>query len=577
MQSPDLAKARALMQSGNLAGAIEAAQRAVRRSSADIDACTTLGVLLMESGKTDQGLFYLERAAATAPARGDLLHNLGLAYTRAGRPRDAAGAFQRAVSLNQPYTPSIANLMLSLGTLGKHGEALALGRDWLVRSPDLHLVRANVARILLQRGQAAEAVSTLRDGLALAPGHLDLHQSLLNAQEYTDSLTAADRAAHARALGRLFPPAPAPRAAGLDRDLVVGFISPDLRDHSVAYFFESILTQPQPGMKYLCYSTSPAADHVTARLRAAAHGWCAAAAMPDEALAARIRADRIDVLVDLAGHTAGGRAALFARRAAPVQVSYLGWAATTGLPAMDYRIVDVHTDPAGSEHFCTEQLIRLDPCFLCYHPPTTPDPHGPPRDGPVRFGSFNALSKVSPGVLDAWSQILQRTPGSTLSLKAAAINDGESAARLTGEFSSRGIDPARLVLMPWANTLGEHLSRYLEIDIALDTFPYNGTTTTCESLWMGVPVVSLAGESHAGRVGVSLLHAAGTPDLIAPDRPAYVDLACRLASDCGQRASLHAGLRDRMKTGPLCDAASFGRTFAAAIRRAWRGLSPSPT
>jgi predicted O-linked N-acetylglucosamine transferase (SPINDLY family) len=397
---------------------------------------------------------------------------------------------------------------------------------------------------------------------------VDLLQTLVVAQEYTDSVTPEGRMAATKALARVLAPAapPRPRPDHPDRPLRVAYLSPDFREHSVAYFFESVLAQRDDRIRHACYALAPGADALTARLRAAADEWCDAAGLTDESLAARLRADRTDILVDLAGFTAGGRPGLLARRIAPVQINYLGWAATTGLPTMDWRLVDSHTDPAGAEAFATERLFRLDPCFLCYRPPEQA-PLPAPREGPVCFGSFNALAKVSPGVIAAWSELLGRVPGSRLLLKAGALSDPATAALTRGAFERAGVEPSRLEVLPWASGVAAHLQEYRRVDIALDPFPYNGTTTTCEALWMGVPAVTLVGRSHAGRVGVSLLSNTGLPDLIARDPSEYVSIAAALAADPARRAALRSGLREHMK--PLCDAPAFARRLAGALREIW--------
>jgi predicted O-linked N-acetylglucosamine transferase (SPINDLY family) len=569
----ELARARALMQSGQVAQAIEVAQRAVRKNSNDVRASTTLGILLIEAGRHDQGLFHLRRAATGG--QGEALHNLGLALARMNQEQEAAAVFERAVAAQ--HTPSIANLMMAYSGLRRYDDAARLGRDWMARRPDLPKVRAATARTLLQQGLADQAVAILREGLRAAPADVDLNQTLVVTQEYAGTVTPQERLAAAVALARVISP-PQPgiilNAPDPERAIRVVFLSPDFRDHSVAYFFESVLAAKDERVRYACCSLSPVADAVTARIKAAADEWIDAAGMPDPALAARLHSGGTDILVDLAGFTAGGRPGLISRRIAPVQVSYLGWAATTGLPTMDRRIVDSQTDPPGAESLATERLMRLDPCFLCYRPPEAAPPVAP-REGPIHFGSFNALAKVSPAAIEAWSSILAAVPGSRLVLKAAALSDPATVALTRAAFERRGVEASRLEVLPWAGGIREHLEQYHGIDISLDTFPYNGTTTTCESLWMGVPVVTLAGASHAGRVGASLLGAAGMRDLIAGDAGEYERIAVSLASDHDRLTALRAGLRDKLRTSPLCDASAFARRFGAALRDLWRARCAS--
>ncbi len=294
----------------------------------------------------------------------------------------------------------------------------------------------------------------------------------------------------------------------------------------------------------------------------AIHGW------RDHEVAERVRRDGIDILVDLAGHTANNRLGVFAQRAAPVQISYLGYPDTTGLPTIDYRLTDAVADPDGADAGYAERLYRLPDGFLCYEPPADA-PAVTARPGALRgtitFASFNNLAKVNDAVVDAWARILAGVPGSRLLLKNRALGDAGVRERCAGMFAARGIGPERLEMTGWTADQHSHLALYGEVDIALDTFPYNGTTTSCEALWMGVPVVTLAGDHHVGRVGRSLLGRIGLEALCAADPADYVDLAIRLAARPDKLDALRANLRPLMRVR-LCDALAFTRTLEAAYR-----------
>jgi len=309
------------------------------------------------------------------------------------------------------------------------------------------------------------------------------------------------------------------------------------------------------------------------RLKSLVEHWHDISAIDDASLAEQIREDGIDILVDLAGHTAGGRLQTFARKPAPVQVAWLGYPCTTGLAAMDYRITDAYADPAGvSEAHYSETLFRLPDTFDCY---------GPPRDAPevgylpaiaqghVTFGSFNNLAKLSAEVRALWARLLLAVPGSRLLLKSVPLADAAARQRLIGDFAAHGVGEERLILAAAEATHFSHLKRYHEVDIGLDPFPYNGVTTSFEAMWMGVPVVTLAGSGFISRMGVTMLTNLGMTELIADTPQGYVETAARLAGDIDRLAALRAGLRDRMAKSPLTDARRFTLNLESAYRQMW--------
>ena len=359
------------------------------------------------------------------------------------------------------------------------------------------------------------------------------------------------------------------------RRLRLGYVSPDFVHHAVSYFFEPVLTARDPAaFEVFCYSDAPVADAVTQRLRAASDGWRDIAGLSDERVAELVRADRIDILVDLAGHTARNRLLVFARKPAPVQVTWLGYPNTTGLAAIDFRLTEAVSDPLGlTEAWHSEELVRLPGTFSCYAPP----PESPPVNalpalaaGQVTFGCFNNLAKVTPPALALWARVLREVAGSRLFLKSPGLADLETVARLREEFALHGIPADRLEFSGAELSVAAHLSLYHRVDVALDTFPYNGTTTTCEALWMGVPVVTLAGATHVSRVGASLLTHLGAPEWIGDAPEAYVARCRGLAADLPRLAVLRSGLRERMRGSPLCDAAGFTRGLEDALRAIWR-------
>lgn len=357
--------------------------------------------------------------------------------------------------------------------------------------------------------------------------------------------------------------------------LKVGYVSPDFMRSPVASFIEPVLAAHDRGeFELVCYSNSGQEDEVTGRLRGSCDVWRDISQIRDQEAADRIRVDGIDILVDLAGHTAGGRLLLFARKPAPVQVTWLGYPDTTGLDSMDYRLTDAIADPEGAtERFHTEELVRLPGGFLCYSPaPESPEVADAPqlKSGHVTFGSFTELAKVTPDLVALWSEILRALPGARLTLEAAGLSADSACRDLRQQFGDRGIRPERVDLRPPEFSAVGPLARYHEIDIGLDTFPFNGVTTTCEALWMGVPVVTLAGTTHVARTGASIVSRVGLPELVATTPAQYVEIAQHLAADQEKRRALRAGLRARMRASPLLDAPRFARGLEAAYREMWK-------
>jgi predicted O-linked N-acetylglucosamine transferase (SPINDLY family) len=339
----------------------------------------------------------------------------------------------------------------------------------------------------------------------------------------------------------------------------------------VSFFMAGILwTHERSAFEIFCYSTTHAPDRRTENFRQLAEHFVDLSSCSDAEAAQRIEADQIDILVDLGGHTSGNRLGIFALRPAPVQVSYLGYPATTGCSFIDYRLIDALTDPEGSEAFSTERLIRLPAPFLLYNPHSTfPGSTPPPAlaNGFITFGSFNFSSKITENTLDLWSRVLTEVPGSRMFIKARAFSQAAVCERFREQFSQRGIDPARLTFSGPIEGAQGHLAAYGKVDIALDTFPYNGTTTTCEALWMGVPVVSLVGDLHAARVGYSILTAVGLGGMAAPSPDNYVALAAAFSQDIHQLAVFRGQLQKAVAQSPLCDRFRLTRGLEDAYRK----------
>ena len=559
--------------------AIALMQRAIAIDARTAEYHSNLGAILTARGRFDEAVAACGQAVSLRPDLPEAHYNLGNALRDARRLDEAAAAYERALSLRFGYAQAHNNLANVHKALGRIDEAIAGYRRAIMLEPGYAHACCNLAGALKDIGEVDEALALERRALETAPARPEIHSNLILGLHYPahiDPRTIVEECRrfderHALPLRASITPHANERADC--RPLRIGFVSPDLRTHPVASFLLPILeARDRAGVRLTCFTTNVEADEVTDRLRAHCDDWVTLFGLSDDAAAARVRDDRIDILFDLSLHTAGNRLLLFARKPAPIQVTYLGLTGTTGLSTMDYRLTDRWLDPPGSESFSTERPLRLAESAWCYAPPPrSPDVVEPPaiRAGYVTFGCFNNLAKVTPPALDAWAAILNRVPGSRLVLKGAGFRSPRAVERFGRAFGERGIDASRVDLLP-SEPLLAHLARYGTIDIALDTFPYNGLTTTCEALWMGVPVITLEGRHPLARVGVSLLTNAGLADLLAPGVDAYVERAVHLAADRARRVELRAGLRDRMRRSALMDAPRFARAFEAACRDIWR-------
>ena len=468
--------------------------------------------------------------------------------------------------------------------------ALLRRRDFARTAKVLRKIRnagaqaGNVANLtgtmLAQQARIGEALAAMRPIKSLAPGSATLQMSRLMYLNYDPGLSRADLFQEHRSFGTAFAGTVAPVSQHLDRirdpgrRLRIGYLSPDFRTHSVAYFIAPVFEAfDRERFDVVAYAHVLKPDGVTEHLRSLASEWRDVTPLDDAELARRIRDDRIDILVDLAGFTKDSRLLACTGRPAPIQIGYLGYPNTTGLPQIDYRITDHVADPDDADDLHSETLIRLPRCFLAFAVPNHAPEIGPPpalRNGYVTFGSFNNLAKVNHEVVALWAEVLRAVAGSRLLLKASGTGDPATQESLRGAFGAAGVDPDRIAFAGYAATAAEHLAAYGEVDVALDTVPYNGTTTTCEALWMGVPVITLAGDRHAGRVGASLLGAIGFQAGIASTPDDYVLTARLLASQPELLAAVRRNLRADMARSPLCDHAGHGRALEEAYRAVWQ-------
>jgi predicted O-linked N-acetylglucosamine transferase (SPINDLY family) len=519
-----------------------------------------------------------QQILSVAPDQPDALHLLGVSLIRLHRPEEALERIQKAIAIDANRAAFHSNLGVVLSDLNRNAEAIAAYQKALQLNPQYAEALYNMANSLRQIGEVEQAIQRYREALAIRPDP-DTHDNLLYAMHLPAVNPAEIWREHQR-WNELYAQPLAGEIQRLandrnpDRRLRLGYVSPDFHQHSVAFFIEPLWAHHDAKqIEIFAYNDSPKNDAMTQRLEKLAHHWRNVRLRGHAELAQQIRDDRIDILVDLAGHTAANRLLVFARKPAPIQISYCGYPDTTGLRAMDYRITDAQADPPGlTEALHSEKLIRLPRTFLCYRPVAdTPAPGASRRTGErIIFGSFNSLAKISLPTIALWAEILKKVPGSGLVIKNHGLADPTAREILPRRFAECGIAADRLELVVAISLHNEHLAFYDRIDIALDTFPYNGTATTCEALWMGVPVLTLGGPTHESRVGASLLHNLRLDAWIAGDTKEYVQLAAKYAADRSGLARLHADLRGRMSRSALMNESQFARDMEAACRHVWR-------
>jgi protein O-GlcNAc transferase len=537
-----------------------------------------LGRIAYLLGRFKIAALFLSKAAVQRPEEAAIHSSLGVALSAAGLKDQAIASFRRALEINPGLAKAYTGLGLTFMDKGLREDAITSFRRALEIDPSHVRAVHGLGVALLHEADREGAIECFRRAVALAPGFAEAQAGILFALHYVPraredlfSEAIAWGQAHADPLTRAATPHT--NSPDAKRRLRVGYVSADLHNHPVGYFLEAVLTSHnRDQVEVFCYTNDLAVDSTTQRLRAAADHWRIIWGMMDEAAAQTIRSDGIDILVDLSGHTAGSRLLLFARKPAPIQVSWLGYFDTTGARAMDYIIADRYVCPEEDDRFYVERVLRLPDTYLCYTPPAIDVPVANPPSlstGAVTFGCFNNITKVTPEVVAVWAQILRRIPGARLVLKSGPLSDETVRHRYTALFGKHGIGPERLELHGHS-AHGEYLAAYGQIDVALDPFPYNGGTTTVEALWMGVPVVALRGDRFVSRMCVTHLTSAGLEGLIAETMHDYVEKAVALATDPEQLVTLRATLRQRLQASPLCDAARFTGQLEEVYRRIWQ-------
>lgn len=565
-------------QSGRHDVAIRHISQAIACNPLDARFHNNIGEAYRAQGKLEEAVGHYRQALALRPMYAEARLNLGTVLKRQGRIAEAVIEYEQALSANPSYAEAHSNLGNAFQEMGKVEAAIACYQRALELKPDYVTAHSNLGGALKGQGKLEEAMACYRRALAMNPGDAAVHSNMLFVMCYSPASTVETVATahrewndrHARPLASQIRPHNNDRTP--ERRLRVGYVSADFWGHAVGYFIEPLFANHnRTNVMVFAYSNGVHVDATTKRLQQSTDGWRDIVGTSDDALAGLIREDGIDILVDLSGHTGGNRLPVFARKPAPVQVTYIGYGTTTGLSAMDYRLTDQYLSPSDSREWCSEELIRLPGCFSCYRPSgeapaVAPSPAS--TTGHVTFGSFNNLAKVTPVVVGLWAEILRAVPQARLILKDAAFADAGQVARYQGLFAKEDVRGERLEFIPKTATHAEHLALYGRVDIGLDSFPYNGCTTTCDALWMGVPVVTLAGAMSFNRYGVTLLSNLGVDDLIATTSGAYVEKAVKLATDRKRLMALRDELRPRMAASPLCDA----KTLTCEVENAYRSM-----
>lgn len=559
-------RALCLFYMGRFEQAALALQGLLQRMPDSDDLKLILAESLFLGKKIDEGRHVLEKLLEHSPGNLDASFRLGKLYLDEDDYQTAYRYLATFLKHNPDHAEALGYMGIIFIRHCRFDEAISvLGKAYAL-APDTAFVLNNLGRAFKMMGEQHEALEWFRKALDVDPGNPSILSNYLFTLCYCDDLAPSFVA---QEFFRLAPccrpqlelPSDSPLTVGAagSGKIRVGYVSGDFYTHSVSYFIEPIL-QCHDRQRYevYCYSVGRSHDATTDRLISLAGCWREMIAAPPEDLWRQVREDCIDILVDLSGHTADNRLGAFLLRAAPVQVSWIGCPATTGIPQMDYYVTDAVCDPPGmTEQLYSERLIRLPRTFCCYLPPMTFPPVGDPPclvNAYVVFGSFNNFSKVTKRQIHLWTRILKAVPGSKLYLKSMSLGSEAVRRGLHTQLSAEGIAEERVIIRGITETPLEHLGEYAKVDIALDTSPYNGTTTTCEALWMGTPVITLAGATHVSRVGASLLQNAGFPELIASNEEEYIKIAITLAAETNRLQQYRYSLRGCLAQSPLMDA-----------------------
>lgn len=542
-------------------------------------AWTLLGITHGHLNEHEEAIGCLEKSVALNPDSFEANYNLGRALFGKGLFERAIVSYGKALRLKQEHVDTLLGLGVSYAQLDLWTKAQSCYEQALRQSPRNAATLGNLGNVMRSQGEAKLATQYYRRAVSINPQNCRAYSNLLLSLHYSAPQDPVAIFQEHLAWGALQAEGTIlPTFQSINRErhrqLRIGYVTPDLRNHSVAYFIEPLLAHhDRSQFEIICYLELGVADHMTERLERLAGSVRKTNGLSDGQMMTMIRNDQVDILVDLAGHTSNNRLSVFARKPAPVQITYLGYPNTTGLPTIDYRLTDEWTDPTGmTEHLHTEKLVRIENGFLCFMPPEeSPDitPLPSVEQGYITFGSFNALPKITADMLRVWAKIILRVPNSRLLIKNAQLTDPVLQESLRARLVQHGVDDHRVEIQG-RTSKDAHMASLGKVDIALDTFPYHGTTTTCDTLWMGIPVVTLAGISHVSRVGVSLLTRVGLSELIAQTEDGYVESSVYLASNPERLKYLRANLRKMFVDSGLTNGHEFTCALELVYRQLWQ-------
>lgn len=572
-----------LLKKGKLQEALQSYQKSININPQHIDALLSIGRICRDQGATfrNNGMYevafhHFSMVSKIGPNE-EAYSNMGYIYFQTGRYREAIGISKECIKHFPRFARAYDNVAVCYDFLGEFEEAYYYSQKAVDLNPNSANIYANMATTLKNLGRLEESIAALKKSLELEPNKPWVFSNLILTMLYAASVTPEELAKTSREFGErianpLIRKRPFSNDRTPDRKLRIGYVSADFRNHAVNYFLSPIYLHDKENFELYAYSKVEVEDQVTAKLKNNFDHWRDIKHIGDDAAADLIEKDKIDILVDLAGHTANNGLMIFARKPAPIQVTWLGYTATTGMKAMDYRITDVYAEPAGlTEHLNTETLWRLPNIFCAYTPhDNSPDviDHPPFEDnGYITFGCFNNFTKVTDPVIETWAKIMEQVPNSRLMLEIAGIQSDKIRKEIEDRLAKYGLPMERVILEP--RRPENQYKLYNKIDIALDPFPTVGGTTSMDTIWMGVPFVTLAGGHFGSRMGVSILTNVGLSDLIAQNVDEYISIATSLALNLDKLHGIRSGLREKMTTSPLMDQKRFAQNMETAYREMW--------